>query len=76
MMAHTHSYQLFIRSKCSCCNEILKYVKSEKNDILVTNVDEQEYNLPFSLVIFPALILNEKLVSYGCEDIIERLKRA
>ena len=75
MITNTHSYQLLIRNKCTCCEDILKHVQSEKSNIPVINIDEQEHNLPFSIAIFPALILDKKLVSYGCEDIIARLKQ-
>ena len=73
-MTSTNPYQLFISSKCSCCEEILSYLKSENLSIPVTYVDEEEYTLPFSIMMFPALVLGNKLMSYGCEDIITKLK--
>ena len=73
-MPKSNSYQLFITSKCSCCEDVLAFVKSEKLTISITNVDEEEYNLPFSVMMFPALVLGNKLMSYGCEDIISKLK--
>ncbi|MBL4594637.1 MAG: hypothetical protein JKX68_12600, partial [Flavobacteriales bacterium] len=38
-----------------------------------TNVDKENHHLPFSLVILPALVKEEKLVAYGCEDILSHL---
>jgi hypothetical protein len=67
-------YKLFISSKCSCCSDVLAFVKSKNLSISITNVDEEEYNLPFSIMMFPALVLGDKLMSYGCDDIISRLK--
>ena len=67
------SYHLFVSNKCSCCNKILEYLKAEKITIKTTNVDEEDYNLPFSLMIVPALLKEKKLVSYGCDDIISSL---
>ncbi len=75
-MTPTYSYQLFVSSKCNCSDKIMSYIKTEKIDIEITNVDEEEYNLPFSIMMFPALVLGNKLISYGCEDIISKLNAA
>jgi len=73
-MPHTKSYQLFVSNRCTCCDKILSYLKDEKIIIPTTNVDIEEYNLPFSLTIFPALVKEKQLISYGCDDIINHLK--
>ena len=72
-MSTISSYQLFVSSGCSDCDKILAFIKAKNINISTTNTDNDEYQLPFSLVIFPALLLNGKLVSYGYEDIVSKL---
>ncbi len=75
-MTQSSPYQLFISGKCSCCDDVLAFLKREKIDIPVVNVDEDDYNLPFSIMIFPALVSKSKLLGYGCDDIISKLKNS
>ena len=75
-MTTKQPYQLFISSKCSCCDAILALLKDENITLPIINVDKEEYTLPFSIVMFPALTLGENLLSYGCDDIIAQLKKA
>jgi glutaredoxin len=67
-------YQLFISSKCSCCEEVLSYLKTKNITLTITNVDKDKYVLPFSVLLFPALVLGNKLIGYGFEDIVAKLK--
>ena len=69
-------YQLFISSKCSCCEKVLTYLKTKNITLTITNVDIDEYVLPFSVLMFPALVLGNQLISYGFEDIVAKLKTA
>ncbi len=76
MIPNINAYQLFVSSGCSDCDKILAFIKSNQINILTTNTDMDEYQLPFSLMIFPALVLNNKLISYGYEDIATQLTKA
>jgi hypothetical protein len=67
-------YQLFIRTKCSCCDDIVSNLKVEEIEIQIINIDYENYNLPFKLAIFPALVIKNKIVGYGCDDILACLK--
>jgi arsenate reductase-like glutaredoxin family protein len=73
-MPNINSYHLFVSNKCSCCDKILDYLKNEDISIKTTNIDEEEYHLPFSLMILPALMKETKLIGYGYEDIISSIK--
>ena len=73
-MSNINSYQLFVSAKCDSCNELLNNLKTRNINIATINIDEDDYSLPFSLMIFPALVLDNKLMSYGCNDIITQLK--
>jgi hypothetical protein len=73
-MQNPSKYQLFIRTNCSCCDKVINGLEIEKIAIPTTNVDLEDYKLPFNLMILPALVKDEKLISYGCEDIISYLK--
>ncbi|PCJ27834.1 MAG: hypothetical protein COA97_02545 [Flavobacteriales bacterium] len=75
-MSNTSKYQLFVSNKCSCCDKIVDYLKRKKISISTINIDKEDYTLPFSLMIFPALVKEKKVVSYGCDDIIIRLNIA
>ena len=67
-------HRLFISSECSCCAKMLDYLKTKKIHISITNVDEEYHPLPFSIMVFPALVLGDQLICYGFEDIIKKLK--
>lgn len=73
-MTTINSYHLFVSNTCSCCDKILNYLKEEKISIKTTNVDEEDYQLPFSLMILPALVKETKLIGYGCDDIISSIE--
>lgn len=73
-MSKTSEYQLYVSTKCSCCDKILALLESEQIVIPTINIDNEEYRLPFKLMILPALVTQKKLVGYGCDDIIKHLK--
>jgi len=73
-MLSSSEYQLFISDKCCCCDKILNHLKKENISITTINVDNEGINLPFSLTILPALVREKKLIGYGVDDIIKRLK--
>lgn len=74
-MKETQStYRLFISNNCRGCEQVLEKLTLLNINISVVNVSTEEVNLPFSLMITPALIKDDKLVGYG-PDIVNYLKR-
>ena len=73
-MTPLSQYQLFVRTKCSCCDKILNHLDSKKIAIPTINIDNENYSLPFKLMILPALVKEKKLIGYGCDDIITYLE--
>ena len=74
-MENINSFHLFVSNKCSCCDKILDYLKEEEISLRTTNIDEEEYHLPFALMILPALVKEKELIGYGCEDIISSIEK-
>ena len=73
-MPNLNSYQLYVSNKCCSCDKVLAHLEYEKISIPTINVDSDEYHLPFTLTIFPALVKEKKLVGYGVDDIISCLE--
>lgn len=69
----SNQYTLYVGNNCSSCNNIKQYLKDKHINIHSINIDTDKYQLPFSLMITPALVLNEKIVAYGA-DIINCLE--
>ena len=67
-------YTLYIGNNCCSCKNVKQYINKHKLKISIINVEDKEYQLPFSLMIIPALVKSEKLIAYGA-DIIKHLKR-
>ena len=74
MMVDSSKYQLFVSSKCSCCDKVLNLLRKENISVPIINIDEKETGLPFSITILPALVKEKKLIGYGCDDIINQLQ--
>lgn len=72
-MHNTNKYQLFISNKCNCCNDVIHELELNKLTIPIINIDTETYNLPFNLMIVPALIKEEKIIAYGANDILKHL---
>jgi predicted thioredoxin/glutaredoxin len=62
---NNNSYQLYIGNNCCSCEKIIDYMKEKNISTSVTNIDTDDYDLPFSLMIIPALVKDEKLIAYG-----------
>lgn len=73
-MPQNNPYQIYISSKCSCCNKLMNFINTKKIKITATNVDEEDYSLPFTIMMFPALVKKNKIISYGYDDIITKIK--
>lgn len=67
-------YELYISNRCLSCTKLTEYLKKHRINVKTINIDEEKYNLPFSLMILPALIKGKKLIGYGYKDIITRLE--
>lgn len=72
-MLKSNTYQLYISNQCTCCVKTLNYLSSKKIKIETVNIDEEDYQLPFKLMILPALIKEKKLIGYGFNDITKHL---
>ncbi len=66
-------YALYVGNDCFSCNKIEQFIKENNVNVSTINIDEEEYNLPFSLMIIPALVKNKKLIAYG-PDIIKHIE--
>lgn len=72
-MTAKDTYQIFIGDNCPSCEKVISFMKMKGLDIAVVNIDhDTSYELPFSLVIVPALVKNKELKAYGV-DIITHL---
>lgn len=69
-------YQLYISSTCKSCDNVLHKLEEHKIDVSTINVDTEKYQLPFKIMIIPALVKDEKLISYGCDDILASLSHS
>lgn len=67
-------YRLFISNNCKGCEQVLERLKLLNIHVTVVNISTEEVNLPFSLMITPALVKENKLMGYG-PDIVNYLKR-
>ena len=67
------SYTLFIGNNCLGCKQILDKLKKLNINITVVNILDEKPNLPFPLMIVPALIKDDRLIAYGI-DIVKYLK--
>lgn len=67
------NYIVYICNHCTGCAKVIEYMKSEDINCRVVNVDTDNEAPPIDLMIFPALLSNDKLMAYG-EDIMGYLK--
>jgi len=69
-----NNYTLYVDNNCSSCKKIQQYI-SENNILVKTvNIDNENYDLPFTIMIIPALVKENKLLAYG-PDITALLDR-
>ncbi|MDF1672508.1 MAG: hypothetical protein P1U41_03330 [Vicingaceae bacterium] len=69
-------YRLFISDGCDSCNHTLLKLKENNLNVSTVNIDTEQYQLPFKLMVIPALVKGEKLISYGCNDILASLNHS
>lgn len=72
-MLNKNKYQLYISNQCSCCTKVINYLNAKKISINTINIDKDNYQLPFKLMILPALVKENKLIGYGFKDITKHL---
>lgn len=70
------NYTLFVDTNCTSCKKIQQFINEHNINVNTINIDEESYNLPFSLMIIPALVNNNKLLAYGPDitKILETIK--
>jgi glutaredoxin len=73
-MIEEKGYTLYVGNNCCSCNNIHQFLKENNINISTINIDEQEYHLPFSLLVIPALIKNKELIAYG-PDILKYFQK-
>ena len=69
-----NSYTLYVDNNCSSCKKIQQYIKENNILVNIVNIDEETYELPFTIMIIPALVRNKKLLAYG-PDILSILEK-
>lgn len=69
-------YRLFISDSCDSCNHTLLKLKENNLNVSTVNIETEKYQLPFKLMVIPALVKDEKLISYGCDDILASLNHS
>lgn len=70
-----NNYTLYVDNNCSSCKKIQQYILENNMSVATVNIDEENYDLPFSIMIIPALVKDKKLLAYG-PDINSILDRA
>tara|TARA_B100000809_G_scaffold259526_1_gene304720 strand:- start:5979 stop:6200 length:222 start_codon:yes stop_codon:yes gene_type:complete len=72
-----NNYTLYVDNNCSSCKKIQQYI-SENNILVKTvNIDNENYDLPFTIMIIPALVKENKLLAYGPDitSILDQVKK-
>jgi len=69
-----NNYTLYIDNNCGSCKKIQEFIKVNNIPVKTVNIDEESYDLPFSIMIIPALVSVSKLIAYG-PDIIPILSK-
>ena len=72
-MEENNKYKLFVSNQCQSCNNVVSRLKENNIKISTVNIDYDNYTLPFKLMVIPALVKENKLISYGCNDILHHL---
>ena len=70
-----NNYTLYVDNNCSSCKKIQQYISENNIPVKTVNIDEENYDLPFTIMIIPALVKENKLLAYG-PDITAILDRA
>ncbi|MGB0888468.1 MAG: hypothetical protein ACPGSL_10115 [Vicingaceae bacterium] len=70
------NYTLFVDTNCTSCKKIQLFINEHNINVNTINIDEEDYELSFSLMIIPALVRNNKLLAYGPDitPILEKIK--
>jgi hypothetical protein len=70
-----NNYTLYLDNNCSSCKRIQQYISENNIAINTVNIHEGFNELPFVIMIFPALVKENKLLAYGPDitPILERL---
>lgn len=63
------SYIVYIGDDCHECDEVVDYLKANRPDIPIYNLDHDAKKPPLKIYVRPSLFKDGELVSYG-SDII------
>lgn len=66
-MQETFEYQLYVGNDCNCCERVIASVQEKSVPVKIINIDNDDYDLSFSLMIIPALVKEDKLIGYGAD---------
>jgi glutaredoxin len=66
------NYTLFVDNSCSSCKKIQQYINVNNIPVKTINIDNETYDLPFVIMVVPALVNQKKLIAYGT-DILTHL---
>ena len=69
-----NNYTLYVDNNCSSCKKIQHFIHENNIPVNTVNIDEENYDLPFSIIIIPALVKGKKLLAYG-PDITPHLEK-
>jgi len=69
-----NNFTLYVDNNCCRCKKIQQFITENNINVNNVNIDEEDYDLPFPLMIIPALVNNKKLLAYG-PDIIPYLQK-
>ena len=68
------SFTLYIANYCPGCVKVKDFILTNNVTCEIINLDENPVNTPIPIMIFPALVQEDKLIAYGC-DITPYFKR-
>ena len=71
-MTDLSKYTLYVNNHCPQCGVVSDYLKRNSIACPIVNVDEPGAEPPITLMVFPALMNDQKLLAYG-EDILRYL---
>lgn len=67
------SYTVFIGDDCHECDEVVEYMKANKPNVPIYNLDRDDKKPPLNIYVRPTLFKDEEVIAYG-SDIIKYFK--
>lgn len=60
-----NNFTFYVDNNCNRCKKVQQFITENNLSINTINIDEEDYDLPFPIMIIPALVDGEKLLAYG-----------